>query len=148
MLANILFIVLLLSLYHESRSYFVPKGASKVTITSSKTFNLKSNHYHSEPLIPPVGEKVYSHIRKETLKDKAKLFFQKYGSIFVVSYFSIYILTLSSLFLALEFDIFNTAAIGINPDEAVHHACEIFQKLTGNDWLTGYITDHPRGEFT
>ena len=63
---------------------------------------------------------------KASVKDKIKKLWKTYGYVAVGSYLSIYIITLSSLFFALDFDIFHASTFGFRPEDAVH---KVFNNL-------------------
>lgn len=50
---------------------------------------------------------------------KMKLMWKKYGTVFIGTYLGVYVTTLSSLFLALDYDVFNAAMVGLDPVAAV-----------------------------
>jgi hypothetical protein len=54
-----------------------------------------------------------------SLKDKLKTLWKQYGLIAVGTYLSIYVATLSSMFVALDWDIFNAATFGLDPMYAI-----------------------------
>jgi hypothetical protein len=54
-----------------------------------------------------------------SVKGKFSTFFKKYGYIFVGTYLGVYVTTLGSLFVALDFDIFNASTFGFDPEAAV-----------------------------
>ena len=57
---------------------------------------------------------------EQSLKGKLKLLWKNYGIIAVGTYMGVYVGTLGSVFLALDFDIFNAATFGMDPNYAVH----------------------------
>lgn len=54
------------------------------------------------------------------LKSKVKYIWKSYGIVAIGTYFGLYITTLSSIFFALDFDIFNSATVGLDPVVAIH----------------------------
>ncbi len=52
-------------------------------------------------------------------KDKLKKLWKNYGIIAVSTYLGIYATTLGSIFLALDFDLFNAASVGLDPAYAI-----------------------------
>jgi len=78
------------------------------------------------------------------LKDKVKTMWKTYGILAVGTYLGVYIATLGSMFVALDFDIFNAATFGLDPALAIEKFCDVIEMVTGNVSLPGYIRDHPR----
>lgn len=59
---------------------------------------------------------------KEKIADgvsKVKQMWTKYGTVFIGTYLGVYVTTLGSLFLALDYDIFNASMVGLDPVAAV-----------------------------
>lgn len=54
-----------------------------------------------------------------SVTDKFKKMWQAYGVLAVGTYLSVYAGTLGSLFLALDYDIFNAATFGLDPVDAI-----------------------------
>lgn len=54
-----------------------------------------------------------------SLKDKLKIMWKSYGILAVGTYLGVYIATLGSMFVALDFDIFNAATFGLDPATAI-----------------------------
>jgi len=77
-------------------------------------------------------------------KDKLKSLWKSYGIITVGTYLGVYVVTLGSVFVALDFDIFNAATFGLDPAFAIEKFCDLFETVTGNTFLPGYIRDHPK----
>lgn len=59
-------------------------------------------------------------VNEQSLKGKLQQLWKSYGIIAVGTYMSVYVGTLGSVFLALDFDIFNAATFGMDPNYAVH----------------------------
>lgn len=55
-----------------------------------------------------------------TVSQKLKKMWEAYGVIAVGTYLSVYVTTLGSLFLALDYDVFNAATVGLDPTYAIH----------------------------
>jgi hypothetical protein len=53
------------------------------------------------------------------VKDKIKFLWRRYGYLAIFTYLGIYATTLSSLFVALDFDIFKASTVGLDPNEAI-----------------------------
>ena len=50
---------------------------------------------------------------------KVKQMWRQYGTVFIGTYLGVYVTALSSLFLALDYDIFNASMVGLDPVAAV-----------------------------
>ena len=60
------------------------------------------------------------HESKDTsMNGKLKKMWRKYGVITIVTYLSIYATTLSSLFISLDYGLFNASTVGVDPVEAI-----------------------------
>jgi len=68
-----------------------------------------------------VGEKNEAKADEEdiSLKGKIKAMVKKYGAVAVGTYLTVYVTTLGSMFVALDYDIFNAATFGLDPAAAV-----------------------------
>lgn len=63
-------------------------------------------------------------------KDKLKKLWKNYGIVAVSTYLGIYATTLGSIFLALDFDLFNAASVGLDPTYAIEKVIlELFLDL-------------------
>ena len=58
-----------------------------------------------------------------SFKEKITYMWKNYGKLAIGTYFTIYVTTLGSIFFALDFDIFNAAAVGLDPAYAIHKVC-------------------------
>lgn len=68
--------------------------------------------------IPPMEEEII--VQEDTgLKGKVKALWTQYGYVAVGTYLTIYVTTLGSIFVSMDNDLFNAAAIGIDPEAAV-----------------------------
>lgn len=81
---------------------------------------------------------------QSTLKGKIKYMWKAYGYFAIGSYLGLYIVTLSSIYFALDFDVFKASSVGFSPEMAVHKVCEIFEAVTGSQMLPGFIREHPK----
>ena len=68
----------------------------------------------------------------------------KYGYISIGFYVSLYLTTLSSIFVALDFDLFRASTFGLDPIESVKKFCDIVENVTGSTKLPGFIRENPR----
>lgn len=78
------------------------------------------------------------------VKSKVKVMWKNYGVVAITTYLCVYLCTLSSVFLSLDYDIFNAASFGLDPAAAVQKVCDIFESVTGSQALPNYIRDHPK----
>jgi hypothetical protein len=62
----------------------------------------------------------------------------------VGTYLGVYVTTLGSLFLALDYDIFNAATVGLDPVYAIHMFCDVVENVSGNTHFPDYIRENPR----
>lgn len=53
------------------------------------------------------------------MKSKIKYMWKSYGAVAIGTYFGLYVTTLSSIFFALDFDIFNSSTVGLDPSTAI-----------------------------
>lgn len=79
-----------------------------------------------------------------SLKGKVKSLWKNYGVVAIGTYFGIYVSVLSSLFFALDYDVFNASTFGFDPVAAVQKVCDLVESATGNSFLQGYIRENPR----
>lgn len=88
--------------------------ASKSRVLARSFSNISSNH-------PDENNNNKSSINnvKPTIRQQLSGLWKKYGIIAVCTYLSIYIGTLSSIFVSLEYDIFNAATFGLDPVYAI-----------------------------
>lgn len=94
-------------------AYTIPK------ITSQAAMNLPQVRYlstksDSEEKKAPAKQQV------KTVAEKLKRMWKAYGALAVGTYLGVYVTTLGSLFLALDYDIFNAATVGLDPVYAIH----------------------------
>ena len=54
------------------------------------------------------------------VKSKIKYMWKSYGIVAVGTYFGLYVTTLSSIFFALDLDIFNSSTVGLDPSMAIN----------------------------
>jgi hypothetical protein len=66
-----------------------------------------------------IDERISTITSDMSTKEKVKFYFNRYGYTFVGTYLSIYGLTLSSIFLALNYDVFSAASFGYDPVELI-----------------------------
>jgi hypothetical protein len=86
-------------------------------------------------------------INRGSIKYKLTKLWKQYGVIAVTTYLSIYLGTLGSVFLALDYDIFNAATVGLDPAYAIEKFSHVIETFTGNTSVPAYIRDNPRGMF-
>ena len=68
----------------------------------------------------PTSSSPTTDIEPTPFKEKITYMWKNYGKLAIGTYFTIYVTTLGSLFFALDFDIFNAAAVGLDPASAIH----------------------------
>jgi len=68
----------------------------------------------------PTSSSPTTDIEPTSFKEKITYMWKNYGKLAIGTYFTIYVTTLGSLFFALDFDIFNAAAVGLDPASAIH----------------------------
>lgn len=91
-------------------SSVVPPGVAKLKCTSRMSFStLKEQEIQEEKEA------------KLTLAARVKILWKRYGMLTIGTYFSIYFATLSSVFLALDYQLVNFDAFGFDPHIAVNH---------------------------
>lgn len=78
------------------------------------------------------------------MKSKIKGLWQNYGTIAIGTYLGVYLTTLGSIFIAIDFDIFNAASVGLDPAFAIKKFCDIAEVITRSHALPNYIEEHPR----
>lgn len=66
--------------------------------------------------------------KPKTMTEKLKYLWKNYGAIAVLTYGTLYVGTVSSLFIAIEFDLLNTSSVGMDPQTAIEkvrvmHCC-------------------------
>jgi hypothetical protein len=98
----------------------------------------------SQPAQPP--QPATAVVENKSFKFKLKTLWKTYGVLAVTTYLGVYVGTLSSIFLALDYDIFHAATVGVDPIAAIQKVCDLVEATTGNTALPGYIRENPRGE--
>lgn len=86
-----------------------------------------------------------------------------YGPLGIGAYLGVYVTTLGSIFLALDYDLFHAAQVGLDPASAIEKVsisicdnirgtdylslkvCNLIEGVTGSTAFPGYIKEHPRG---
>mmetsp|Transcript_3823 Transcript_3823/g.3432 ORF Transcript_3823/g.3432 Transcript_3823/m.3432 type:complete len:222 (-) Transcript_3823:64-729(-) len=107
------------------------KNSQKVTSTTSKAFQTSDD-------IAPVSYDSLS------IKDKFKYMWKKYGVVAIGTYFGLYVTTLGSIFLSLDYDLFNSASFGLDPNTAIKKVCDLFLIVTGSSSLPDFIHNNPK----
>ncbi|KAJ1414927.1 hypothetical protein B484DRAFT_434847 [Ochromonadaceae sp. CCMP2298] len=79
-----------------------------------------------------------------SFKDKVTGMWKNYGKLAIGTYLCIYVGTLSSLFMALDYHVFNAATFGFDPLQAIDKVCDIYEGVTGSASLPEYIRENPR----
>lgn len=77
-------------------------------------------------------------------KGKIKSLWKRYGVVAIGTYLGIYVSVLSSMFFALDYDIFRSSTFGLEPAAAVQKVCDLVESWTGNTFLPGYFRENPR----
>ena len=94
-----------------------------------------------------LAKKIRRNKQRAKLKAGAKSIGSKakaYGPVFIATYLGVYVTTLSSIFLALDFDIFNAATFGMDAVQAVDKVCGMVEHYLGYEELPQYIRANPR----
>jgi hypothetical protein len=86
----------------------VARAANRATHSLSTT-----RMYASEP------DRSQAPAESVSFKDKVSGMWKNYGKVAIGTYLSIYVMTLSSLFVSLDFDLFNAATFGFDPVGAI-----------------------------
>lgn len=68
-------------------------------------------------------QKSTNDLKGASILEKMKKMWDAYGVVAVGTYLGVYLTTLSSLFLALDNDIFNAASVGLDPMHAIQMVC-------------------------
>lgn len=68
---------------------------------------------------PEVEVVVKAIVEPESMKTKIKYMWKTYGIIGIGTYLGIYVTTLGSIFLCIDFDVFNAASVGLDPAGAI-----------------------------
>jgi hypothetical protein len=97
-----------------------PYYSFRLFTTSSSSDNDKKQT--SSPS-PTSSSPATTDIEPTSFKEKITYMWKNYGKLAIGTYFTIYVTTLGSLFFALDFDIFNAAAVGLDPASAIHKVC-------------------------
>jgi len=79
-----------------------------------------------------------------SVKGRLKLLWKRYGLVAIGTYLGIYVSVLSSVFYALDYDVFRASTLGLDPVAAVKKVCDLVESATGNTSLPGYIRENPR----
>eukprot|EP00600_Ochromonadales_sp_CCMP1393_P000916 CAMPEP_0174989774 /NCGR_PEP_ID=MMETSP0004_2-20121128/20922_1 /TAXON_ID=420556 /ORGANISM="Ochromonas sp., Strain CCMP1393" /LENGTH=179 /DNA_ID=CAMNT_0016243247 /DNA_START=129 /DNA_END=668 /DNA_ORIENTATION=+ len=77
-------------------------------------------------------------------KERVSDMWKKYGKLAIGTYLGIYVTTLSSIFFALDLDLFHAATFGFDPVAAITKFCNLYETVTGSDTLPAYIRENPR----
>ena len=85
---------------------------AKMSTKKPKPVTSEIRMFSSEKTIP-VTENL-------SIKEKLMKLWSKYGYVAIGTYFTVYFSTLGTLFLALDFDVFNASQVGFDPVAAVH----------------------------
>eukprot|EP01039_Chlorochromonas_danica_P004274 gene4274-4694_t len=109
-----------------------PQNRSVITIPSARFSTGKED----SPSKQPEQAKSY--------QTKLKGLWKAYGTLAIGTYLSIYATTLGSIFFALDLNLLNSTSFGVDPIEAVKKVCDMFESVTGNTSLPGYIRENPR----
>ena len=142
------------SLYTRSRSQYegcVDSATSRSMYRSIHIVNNDNNNKKNNNNKYNIGRRnnirLFSSSEADTnndLKSKVKVLWKQYGGVAVVTYLSVYICTLSSIFISLDYDIFNAATFGLDPNAAVKNFCDVVEYATGINTLPNYIRENPR----
>lgn len=111
----------------------------KQIISNSRLFSIKEDTTEkgkeTETTMP---------IQDESMKSKIKALWKNYGTIAIGTYLGVYLTTLGSIFIAIDFDIFNAGSVGLDPAYAIKKFCDLMELLTRSSALPNYIEEHPR----
>lgn len=151
-----------------TRKQMLPSKSSEATAAPFSLLTSKTSGLGSQSQLHQKSSSL--DVEEGSLKSKVKYLWKTYGIIAIGTYFGIYVTTLSSIFVSLDFDVFNAASVGLDPVGAVQKArtlfvasfffnshflflllivlqvCDIFEAVTGNGALPNYIRENPRGK--
>ncbi len=77
-------------------------------------------------------------------RSKIRTMWKKYGIVFVGTYAGVYLSTLGGMFLALDNDLFQASALGVDPVETVRTLCRLIDKVAGSDYWSTFIHANPK----
>ena len=89
---------------HRNYINGIPRGSNKVENDGNLRIKQVAESFNSETAT-----------KHTSLKLRAKQLWNDYGYIAIGTHFSVWVVTLTSVFLSLDFDIFNSASFGLDP---------------------------------
>ena len=104
------------------KSKFIPIGQVRSSAMSTSTSPRKSSLKDTpvkDTMKPEVEVVVKAIVEPESMKTKIKYMWKTYGIIGIGTYLGIYVTTLGSIFLCIDFDVFNAASVGLDPAGAI-----------------------------
>lgn len=137
---------------HTNSMRLSPSSSSLISplymysLPSVSPIRYDSRSMHSSNVVRRFSTTNNDKIEEEEPSDvagKVKGMWKKYGVVAIGTYLFVYIATLSSIFVSLDYDIFNAATFGFDPAMAVQKVCDIFESVTGSKALPKYIREHP-----
>lgn len=121
----------------------IAKSISYIISFSSSSYSSKNNSNQIRSFSSSEVEKDNS--LKPGLKSKLTILWKNYGAIAICTYIGVYASTMTSVFFALDYDIFNAATFGLDPKLAVEKFCNLYEYFTSRTDLPAYIKQNPRG---
>ena len=82
--------------------------------------------------------------RGQKAREGFKELWKKYGTVAITTYLSVYVSTLTSVFFALDYDIFGASTFGMDPADAIHKVADIVEGVTGSAAFPEYVKENPR----
>jgi hypothetical protein len=107
-----------------TRKQMLPSKSSEATAAPFSLLTSKTSGLGSQSQLHQKSSSL--DVEEGSLKSKVKYLWKTYGIIAIGTYFGIYVTTLSSIFVSLDFDVFNAASVGLDPVGAVQKARTLF----------------------
>lgn len=138
-----------------THNYFT--AVSRASVVYSPTHSVRSialpqisrSHTYSSPLSGKQSRSMAStddatEAEDTSVKGKLMKMWKNYGVVTIGTYLSIYVSVLSSFYFALDYDVFKASTFGLDPAAAVQKVCDLVEYYSGNNFLPGYIREHPK----
>ena len=114
-------------------SIFPSKNLRSLYLPYASSYNLSLVKLFSTPA--EVNSKDSKDLSVTSLSARAKELWQNYGYVALGTYFGIYLCTIGSIFVGLDQDILNAAAVGLDPAHAVDKVNCSSIRLLANKYL-------------
>lgn len=82
--------------------------------------------------------------KSQKAKEGFKELWTKYGTVAITTYLGVYVSTLTSVFFALDYDIFGASTFGLEPADAIHKVADLIESFSGSTEFPGYVKENPR----